>query len=91
MILYSNFEGVPSQYCYEDRKHHLQELVSMEVAGDMKCMFPACQEKDTMKHVLEFYSNKVVGKFFPTRDWANYLADLDKGENQGIQPTSDPM
>ena len=45
---------------------------------DKLCMFPACQEPDSLKHVLEcdFYTTKFEEKEGPTLDWAKYLVKL---------------
>ena len=53
---------------------------SIKNAGDKRCMFPACQEDDTLKHVLrcEYYSTKFVEKESPLKDWAVFLVQLDK-------------
>ena len=52
----------------------------MKHSGDLRCMFPPCQEPDTMMHVLEceFYTTKFEEKDGPTRDWANYLVKLNE-------------
>ena len=47
--------------------------------GDKKCMFPPCQEPDTLEHVLEcdFYETKFTeSNHGPTKDWATYLVAL---------------
>ena len=62
-------------------KNWCPNRINLRNAGDKKCMFPACQEDDTLKHVLEceFYSTKFTeGSEGPTKDWAKYLVELDK-------------
>ena len=48
--------------------------------GDMKCLYPPCQELDSLKHVLkcDFYNTKFVeGSESSTKDWARYLVKLN--------------
>ena len=59
--------------------------------GNLLCLVPACQEKDTLEHVLkcEFYSTKFVESIDgPTKDWARYLVALNK---ERIEKFSQPL
>ena len=48
--------------------------------GDLLCMVPVCQEKDTLEHVMEcpFYTTKFVDKEGGIKDWATYLVALNR-------------
>ena len=49
--------------------------------GDPKCLYDPCQEKDSLKHVLQcqYYTTRFYeGGEGPTRDWANYLVALNR-------------
>ena len=58
--------------------------------GDLLCMVPACQEKDTLEHVMNcvFYTTKFVEKDGPIRDWATYLVALNR---ERIQKFGQPL
>ena len=47
--------------------------------GDMKCLYPPCQEPDTLKHVMscEYYSTKFKDTGESIKDWAKYLVQLN--------------
>ena len=49
--------------------------------GDLRCLYPPCQEPDTLKHVLkcDFYRTKFIeGHESNTKDWAIYLVKLNE-------------
>ena len=58
--------------------------------GDKLCLVPACQEKDSLEHVMrcEFYSARFVEKEGLTKDWATYLVALN---HERIEKFSQPM
>ena len=58
--------------------------------GDLLCLVPICQEKDTLKHVMEceFYNSKFIEMHGPTKDWALYLVALN---NERIDRFDQPL
>ena len=58
--------------------------------GDLKCLFPPCQEPDSLKHVMscEYYESKFIDLEGPIRDWATYLVKLN---NERIKKFSQPL
>ena len=59
--------------------------------GDLKCLVPICQEKDSLAHVLncEFYDTKFIETSEGNiRDWATYLVKLN---NERIDKFDQPL
>ena len=66
---------------YKMKKKHM---------GDMLCLVPACQERDTLEHVMncEFYSTKFNQTHGNVKDWAEYLVALN---NERIDKFEQPL